>query len=202
MKKLILIMAAVVSFTPSTDTSLLTKKERRYAARYMENSMQQIFKEIKNMDETQWTFTPSDDGWSIAGACEHLLIAEKGFYSLVAEKIIGNEANRKAPEAPLTDEQVKNIISDRSPARRVKTAPPFEPTGALANPADFIAQYKAARKRLMDFVKNTDVELKDYYWDSPAGRISAYQWLILASAHSDRHFDQMKEVMAESDFPK
>lgn len=102
----------------------------------------------------------------------------------------------------MTAEEVISFITDRSPDKRVKTAPPFEPTGAISGPADFMQQYRAARQRLMDFVENTDAALKDYYWDSPAGKISAYQWLILASAHAERHLDQMKEVMAESGFPK
>lgn len=195
-------MTALVSFYPTPDAGMLTKKERKFAAKYMASSMDQIFKSIKDLNEAQWSFTPADGGWSVAGACEHLLIAERGFYNLVSQKIISDEANKAVPEKLITDEEVIKIISDRSPGSRVKTAPPFEPTGALNSPEDFMTKYKAARKRLMDYVKNTDADLKAYYWQSPAGKISAYQWLILASAHAERHFGQMKEVMAEADYPK
>lgn len=202
MKKLVVIMTAVMTAFASPDSGELTKKERKFAYKYLETSMDAMFRGIENLTEDQWNFEPADGGWSVAGTCEHLLIAERGFLSLIPQTILENEANKAAPDQPVTDDEVISFIKDRSPARRVKTAPGFEPTGALANPAEFMKKYKEARQKLIEFTKTSDAALKSYYFQSPAGKISAYQWLLLASAHTERHFGQMEEVMAETGFPK
>lgn len=193
---------AFTSLSTVDDSGIPSKKERKFVTKYMEASMDKLFKGIKDLNQDQWNFTPSDGGWSVAGACEHLLIAERGFYNLIEGRILTSEGNRAMPEKLTSNEEVITFIKDRSPEKRVKTPPPFEPTGAIQSPADFMEKYKAARQKLMDYIKTTEKELKSYYWESPAGKITAYQWLILASAHTERHFAQMQETMSEAGYPK
>lgn len=202
MKKLILLMSAFLALSHSLDEGTLNKKERKFATKYLESSMRQLFKGIENLTAEQWNYTPPDGGWSIAGACEHLLIAEQSTHMLITQKILTNDALKEAPANPITDDEVIEFIRDRSPERRVKTAPSFEPKGILKSPADFIEQFKAARQRHIDFTKTSTANMKDYYFESPAGKISAYQWLLVAAAHSERHFAQMQEVMQNANYPK
>ena len=195
-------MMAFASLGLNPNSGTPTKKERKFVTKYMEASMDKLFEGIEDLDEAQWNFTPADGGWSVAGVCEHLLIAENGFYSLIEKRILTDEANRSQPDKLVSNQEVIDFIKDRSPSQRVQTAPPFEPSGSLNSPEEFMVQYKEARTKLIEYIKTTEAELKGYYWQSPAGKISAYQWLILASAHTERHFAQMKEVMAEKGFPK
>ena len=193
---------AFSSLSIANDDGIPSKKERKFVTKYMESSMDQLFNGIEDLNEAQWNFTPADGGWSVAGTCEHLLIAERGFYNLIEGRILTSEDNRAQPDELTSNEAVIEFIKDRSPSKRVKTPAPFEPTGAVKSPADFMEKYKVARQKLMDYIKTTEKELKSYYWESPAGKISAYQWLILASAHTERHFAQMQETMAEAGYPK
>jgi len=195
-------MTALTIINP-VEEETLSKKERRFAIKYLESSMKDIFKSIEKLTPEQWNYQASSDAWSVAGVCEHLLIAEQAIHQNITQNIIKNEEFRVIiPEASrISDQTVIDIISDRSPGKRVKTAPPFEPKGLVDSPKDFMTKYKAARQINIDFTKNSQDDLKAYYFDSPAGKISAYQWIILLGAHAERHHKQMKEVMDNQGFP-
>lgn len=195
-------MSAVLSMYHYPTEGALSKKERRFASDYLESSMNDLFKGIRSLTPEQWNYTPADGGWSIAGACEHLLIAEQATYLLITRKILTNEALKESPATLMTDQQVIDFIRDRSPERRVKTAVSFEPKGALSSPEDFINQFTRARAQQIDFTNTSKDDMKGYFFESPAGKISAYQWLLVAAAHSERHFAQIKEVMRDTNYPK
>ncbi len=179
----------------------MTKKERRNTAKYLKKAMEQIFKTIENLTEEQWNYQASAESWSVAGACEHLLIAEHATLRLVQNKIQTDEYKNAIGERIISDDEVITFIRDRSPERRVKTLQPFEPKGNLKTPQDFIQQYRMARQATIDYLETTNDDLKSYYYTGPAGTISGYQWIILMAAHSERHWEQMKEVMEHSNYP-
>lgn len=195
-------MSAVLSMYHTPAEGMLSKKERKFAVNYLESSKKDLFSGIRNLTQEQWNYTPTDGGWSIAGACEHLLVAEQATYLLITQKILNNEGLKASPEVHITDQQVIDFIRDRSPERRVKTAARFEPKGALSSPEAFIRQFTKARAQQIDFTKNSKDDMKAYFFESPAGKISAYQWLLLAAAHSERHFAQIQEVMQDANYPK
>lgn len=202
MKKLILLVSALFTLYHAPAEGKLNKKERKFATSYLESSMKALFKGIRHLTPEQWNYQPANGGWSIAGACEHLMVAEQSTHMLITQKIITNEALKAAPGILITDEQVIDFIRDRSPENRVKTAPPFEPKGTLTSPEDFIEKFKTARQQHINFAKTSEADMKSYFFDSPAGKISAYQWLLVAAAHSERHFAQIKEVMDDTSYPK
>lgn len=195
-------MLALVLTSAGSNRSL-SKKEIRYTTGYLDSSMSLAFSAVENLSQEQWTYQPDPETWSIAGICEHMLISEKNVLILIQNKIITDEANRSVDEADLiTNEELIVGLKDRGEGKRRKTNERFEPTGALKTPAQFMNEYKAARKATMDFVKNTDVNLNAYYWASPLGnKLSAYQWTILLSAHAERHTAQIVEVQSTVNYP-
>jgi hypothetical protein len=59
-----------------------------------------------------------------------------------------------------------------------------------------------SRARTLEFLKTND-GLRAHAADSPLGKkLDAYQWVLYISAHSQRHTKQLKEVMADANFPK
>jgi hypothetical protein len=91
-------------------------------------------------------------------------------------------------------------VQDRS---QKFTAPePLVPSAKFANPADAARAFTAARDKTIAYVKTTDDPLRAHVGKSPAGTLDAYQFLILLSAHSERHNAQIQEVKANADYPK
>jgi len=55
----------------------------------------------------------------------------------------------------------------------------------------------------MDYVSTTNDDLRDHMGPHPVlGPLDAYQWILLISAHSERHTKQIEEVKADPNFPK
>lgn len=196
-------MMLALILTSAGSNRSLSKKEIKYTTNYLDSSMSLAFSAVENLSLEQWNYQPDSETWSIAGVCEHMLIAEKNILILIQNKIITDEANRQVDDNDLiTNEEIIVGLKDRGEGKRRKTNERFEPTGALKSPAQFIAEYKAARKATMDFVKNTEADLNAYYWASPLGnKLSAYQWTILLSAHAERHTAQIIEVQSSSNYP-
>ena len=46
-------------------------------------------------------------------------------------------------------------------------------------------------------------DLREHATDSPLGKqLDAYEWILFAGAHSERHTKQIEEVKADPNFPK
>ena len=79
----------------------------------------------------------------------------------------------------------------------------LRPTGRWATEAELTKAFEASRKANMDYIKTTNDDLRDHFFDHPVfGTLDGYQWLLLLSAHSARHTEQIEEVKADPNFPK
>lgn len=194
-------MLALVLMSAGSNSSL-SKKEIKYSTKYLDSSMSLAFSAVEGLSQEQWNYQSDSESWSVANICEHMLIAEKGILTRIQNEIITDEANRQISEGEgITNEELIQRIKDRSPDKRVKTGEQFEPKGSLKSPADFMKQYASARQATLDYLRATDVDLTAYYAQSPLGKISAYQWTILMSAHAERHTAQIVEVQSSDGYP-
>jgi len=55
---------------------------------------------------------------------------------------------------------------------------------------------------LINFVKTTPDDLRNHIVTMPFGSLDDYQMVLFIGAHTNRHVAQMKEVMADPNFPK
>jgi len=114
----------------------------------------------------------------------------------------------QSPAAPEKREQVKGkdeLILQKVPDRSHKAqAPEFlRPTGRWASEAELTKAFDDARAANIQYIRTTNDDLRDHFFDHPAfGTLDGYQWLLLISAHSARHTEQIEEVKADPNFPK
>ncbi|MGA8540262.1 MAG: DinB family protein, partial [Terriglobales bacterium] len=97
------------------------------------------------------------------------------------------------------------IILTRVPDRSHKAqAPEFlKPTNRWATREELTMAFEDSRKATMDYVRTTNDDLRDHFAPHPVfGTLDAYQWILLISAHSERHTKQIEEVKADPNFPK
>jgi uncharacterized damage-inducible protein DinB len=180
----------------------LTSEERELALKNLQTTHDQFLQSIAGLSPTQSTFKPGPDRWSVAEVAEHIAVSESGIFGLVQKQIM------TSPAAPEKREQVKGkdeIILERVPDRSHKAqAPEFlRPTGRWATEADLTKAFEESRKATMDYVRTTNDDLRDHFFDHPVlGTMDAYQWILLISAHSARHTAQIEEVKSDPNFPK
>jgi uncharacterized damage-inducible protein DinB len=180
----------------------LTPQEREFALKSLQTTHDKFLQSIAGLSPKQWTFKPGPDRWSVAEVSEHIAVSESALLGLVQKQVM------TSPAAPEKREQVKGkdeMILQKLPDRSHKAqAPEFlRPTGRWATEADLTKAFEESRKVTMDYVRTTNDDLRDHFFDHPVfGTLDGYQWLLLLSAHSERHTAQIEEVKANPNFPK
>ena len=200
MRKLFFILSLPLIFSFVAINTELTKKEREDAASYFKETQKAVADEIKGMSENQLKWRPADSVWSITDCVEHIALSEKNLFDW-AIGTLKTEANpAKRAELKRTDEEIKNMITDRS--FRVKTREGFIPTGQFGDAKQTLKVFDDRREALIKYVKETKDDLRNHFAESPFGLVDTYQLLIFLSAHTKRHTLQIEELKANPNFPK
>src|SRR5580698_9233836 len=201
----VLYVAAISAFAQTASPSApatLTPQERDAALKQFETTRDNFLKSIAGLSQKQWAFKPAPDRWSVAEVAEHIAVSESTLFGLVQRRIM------QSPAAPEKREQVKGkdqLILERMPDRSHKAqAPEFlRPTGRWATEAELTKAFEDSRNTTMDYIRTTNDDLRDHFFDHQVfGTLDGYQWLLLISAHSARHTEQIEEVKADPNFPK
>jgi DinB superfamily len=188
--------AATLAPTP------LTADERDAALKSLQATHDAFLKSVAGLSEKQWKFKPAPDRWSVAEVSEHIAVSESAIFGLVSKQIMTGPLDpAKRAEVAGKDEVVLNKVPDRS---RKAQAPEFlKPTNRWATREETTKAFEDARKTTMDYVRTTEDDLRDHFFPHPLiGTLDAYQWILLISAHSERHTKQIEEVKADPNFPK
>ena len=191
---------AQTAVTPAPTT--LSPEEREVALKSLQATHDAFLKSIEGLSEKQWRFKPAPDRWSVAEVSEHITIAESSIFGLVQSKFMTSPADSaKRAEVAGKDEIVLMKVPDRS--HKVQAPEFLKPTSRWATEAELIKAFEDSRQVTMDYIRTTNDDLRDHFGPHPVlGMLDAYQWILLISAHCERHTRQIEEVKADPNFPK
>jgi hypothetical protein len=180
----------------------LTAEERDVALKSLQATRDGFLQSIAGLSEKQWRFKPAPDRWSIAEVAEHITVSESTILGLVQTKFVAGPATpERRAEVKFTDDQLLTRIPDRS--HKAQAPEILKPTGRWANREELTKAFESERQATMEYVKTTQEDLRDHFGPHPSlGTLDAYQWILLISAHSERHTKQIEEVKADPNFPK
>jgi hypothetical protein len=202
MKRIAVSVAAIVLALLSSagvSAQALAEADRDSAMKYLETTKKTIQETVKGLTDAQWNFKPGPDRWSVAQVLEHIGATEDSLRGLIEEKVL------KAPAAPDRDvRQIDAMILAAIPDRSRKFQAPEElrPTNRFGSPEDTLKHFLETRAKTEELLKKTP-DLREHAIDSPMGqKLDAYEWILFIAAHSDRHTKQIKEVIADPNFPK
>jgi uncharacterized damage-inducible protein DinB len=200
---LVLVALTTVSgWAQAAAPATLSPEEREFALKSLQATHDKFLQSIAGLSEKQWTFKPGPDRWSVAEVAEHITVSESTILGLIQKQVMAS------PAAPEKREQVKGkdeMILQRMPDRSHKAQAPeiLRPTGRWPTEADLTKTFEESRKVTMDYVRTTNDDLRDHFFDHPVfGTMDGYQWLLLLTSHSARHTAQIEEVKADPNFPK
>jgi len=187
-----------VAFTPVDGIS---KKERKEAAKFLNETEEAVLNAVKGLSEAQLNFKPAADKWSVEDCMKHIAVTEITLWHMT-DSIISQTANpEKRSDIKMTDDDVKKNIEDRT--NKVKTYPSMEPRNtSFKNLEEAMNSFKENRSKLISYVKNTDADLRNHVATLPFASFDCYQMILFIGAHSQRHLRQMEEVKADPNFPK
>jgi DinB superfamily len=199
---LTLALASIAQTTPTPAPATLSAEERESALRSLQATHDAFLQSIAGLSEKQWKFKPAPDRWSVAEVSEHIAVAESGIFGMVQSKVMTSPAApEKRAEVVGKDETILKMVPDRSHKAQ---APEFlKPTNRWATQAELTKAFEDSRRATMDYIRTTNDDLRDHFGPHPLlGPLDAYQWILLISAHSERHTKQIEEVKADPNFPK
>jgi len=82
-------------------------------------------------------------------------------------------------------------------------APEFLQPKARWSQSELPPQFRASRETTIAFVRDTQQDLRGHAGPHPVLKsLDAYQWILLVSAHSQRHTAQIEEVKSNPKFPR
>jgi hypothetical protein len=180
----------------------MTAEERAKVMNYLEESRKEFLAAIDGVTEEQWKWKPAPERWSVGETAEHIVLAEALLFGTVKGAIA-------APPNPAWEEKTKGktefIERVMAPRLGKATAPePIVPSGKMTQ-AQVRETFLKQRVEIEKFAKETQIALKEYTAEHPFpvfGTLSAYQWLIYAPLHTERHDKQIAEVKATAGYPK
>jgi len=203
-KWLALALMAIVSVTMAAPDQTLSQADRDKAVAELEGSRQMFLDATKGLSAAQWNFKAGPDRWSIAECAEHIALSEDFIFGIVTNQIVKGPATpEKRDSVKGKDEGILKLMQDRT---YKATAPePIDPRKRPMPAEDSVKQFLASRAHTIDYMKTTQDDLRDHFFDHPVpaiGTLDAYQWIMLISGHSRRHTLQILEVKADPNYPK
>ena len=199
MKKLICASAALLTMLPLF-AGPLTQGERDRAMSELWASRKQFLDSVAGLSPAQWSFKPDDSTWSVAECAEHITVSEDMIFGMISQKVMQSPAEPDKKSA-VTDEFVLKAVVDRS--HKFQAPEMLRPTHRFATPQDMLDHFKQSREHTIDYVRETQDDLRGHFGDHPVLKtMDAYQWILLLSAHTQRHTAQLNEVKANPKFPK
>lgn len=185
----------------SSTLNTLTDAERKHALDLLQKTREDLIESVKGLSNEQLTYKPGPSRWSIAECLEHIALAETGIFQMEQGAMKAPADPAKRSEITVTDEQVVQILTNRS--GKMQSPDIIKPTGRFPSAQASLQAFSQQREKVMDYIKTTPDDLRTHYWKHPAtGTIDAYQTLLLIAAHMERHRLQIEEVKASAGFPK
>jgi len=155
----------------------------------LQSGLDTLFLSINGLTEASATQKPDAGKWSVLECVEHIALAEdQMFAQLVSASKVDSPQVNKGREA---------LIRKRGADRTYKIEAPdvARPKGNFRTLDDASRHFLASRQRTMDFVKNSDADLRAMMTVHPImGPVNCYEMLLVMSAHPLRHSKQIEEI--------
>lgn len=201
MKKLIWILPFALLTSFGLNNTVLTKKERKFAKEHLKESRKDLLKTVEGLSQAQVTFKPAADRWSVEECVKHIAASEMGLWKMTTDGLSQPPNPEKRSELKFTDEQLIQGFQDRS--KKFQTSEQLQPQNIpFKTLQEALTSFKDSRGKLIQYVDDTQEDLRNHVLNMPMGVMDAYQMILLISAHTNRHTQQIKEVMADPNFPK
>lgn len=179
----------------------LSQKEREFAVQFLAETQNKFFNSISGLSDAQMRYKPRPERWSIAEIAEHIVLAEDQLYGFVTNRLMKAPLAPDAKRSAISDQQVIAATNDRS--KQFSANERGLPTGRWASKEEIIENFKKTRARTVELINTTSEDLRHRLAKNPAAgqEIDAFQWLLFAGAHCERHVAQINDVKADAKYP-
>lgn len=195
-----LTLLVITGLAGTINNNSLTKEERKFALGLMKDTYKDVLKTIKGLSETQLDYRPAADKWTVRECVYHIAATEKGLWSMLEGMMKAPANPEKRAEIKVSDEEFVNMVKDRS--RKAQAPENFQPKNiTYKSLEEALSDFKLNRMAHIRYMKTSTEDLRNHVVQMPFGSIDCYQLYLMIAAHSNRHTQQIKEVMESKGFP-
>jgi len=201
MKKFLLLIALPVIFSSFTfmKTTGLTDAERKFAINHLKQTQADLLEAVQGLTDSQLNWKAAADRWSVLECVQHIVLASSALFQMGQGAL--KESNDTSMKSGVTDDQLIKMVEDRS--RKVQTSEPLRPVNSPYHTlSETLKAFNDDRNRLVDYVQTTNDDLRGHIAKMPFGNIDCYQLVLMISAHTNRHMQQINEVKDDANFPE
>lgn len=200
MSRLLIAAAAILCFASTNHAQTLSQGERDRAMSELHGTRKAFIDIVGAASPAQLSFKPAPEVWSVMEIAEHVTMTEP-FLAKLASSGLGKPADPdKLAQTKGKDQSILTGIADRS--RKAQAPAMLQPKVVSKSSAALIALFKQARDANIAYLRDTKDPLRACLVDAGGSPMDCYQVYLMIAAHTQRHIDQMKEVMANPNFPK
>ena len=196
----LLTLLVITGLAGTISDNTITKPERKSAITLMKDTYKDAVKATTGLSETQLNFKTASDRWSVKECLFHIAAAEKLLWTLFEGTMKAPANPEKRAEIKVTDDQIVNMVEDRS--FKAQAPEPIQPKNTGYTSLDeALADFKTNRMNHVKYMKTTTEDLRNHVVQLPIGWVDCYQLYLFIAGHSNRHTQQMNEVRADKGFP-
>jgi hypothetical protein len=182
-------IAAPILCAPPTDL------ERQRLIAHFEMTESWLVDEVSNLSPEQLKFRPTPTSWNILDCVEHLDLAEPGYWKMMQSAMAARVSRKTTPSTDLD-----RIWYGIDRTERTKTVPSETPKATYAEFGPALKDFRALRATMLTYIRTNQDDWRHHLipeWDR-----DAYQWMLMISAHSQRHLLQIREIKHDAAFPQ
>lgn len=180
-----------------------SKEDREALIGQLAESKRELVIATEGLNQQQSAWKPDSATWSVIEVMEHLARMEDFLFGILEEALEKSKPIPDDVKLPDPSEMDHGILL-QMPDRSVKTKSPEQglPKEAYQNRDEAFLAFSRKREKTMEFVRTTKLDPRRYRINSPFGPIDGHQWLLMLSAHTQRHVKQIDELKRHELFPK
>ncbi|MEP6683149.1 MAG: DinB family protein [Parafilimonas sp.] len=196
---LLFILPLLFSSFSFINSNELTDAERKFAVDHLNKTRADLIASVHGLSDAQLNFKTAPDRWSVLECVQHITLASQGLFGLVQQTAkTPNDSNFKSG---VTDSMFIVMVENRT--QKAQAPEPFKPVHSPYKDLDeTLKAFNAGRDSLINYVQTTNDDLRAHVTNLGFAKVDAYQVILLISAHTNRHMQQLDEVKADANFPK
>ena len=178
----------------------MTPAERELALCHLAESRERLLRMAQGLTREQLHYCAAPGRWTVAECLEHIVMVEGRIFDRIQKALEDGPDPSKRSALEGQDDGLVAGAANR--VGRLQAPEVLVPTGRWPD-EQLLQEFEAARERTRDFAASTQADLRRHFFKHPMfGDLDLYQWLLMISAHCDRHSAQSEEVMASPEFPR
>jgi DinB superfamily len=176
----------------------ITPAEREQLIKHLEMSREAFLMGVNGLSTEQLNYRPSPESWTVLECAEHITVAEDNMFNEFQEKFMSLEPQAAVTSAT-TDDQVLEYGYNRE-LQKAKAPESYKPTGRWDALDGIIMQFLTSREKTLTLARKMNEDLRGRYLAD--FKLDGYQYLLILSAHCQRHAKQIKEIRESAEFPQ